>query len=112
MAGTRVVFTKGFPEQKIDEAWGKGERIHILACAGETWVLISDNNSPYDAQRWSTRAEFPKDAIAQAWKDGLDISDIGYGYDRWWAVFSDNTGILNQRWMSSSEFPLKKSNQL
>jgi SpoVK/Ycf46/Vps4 family AAA+-type ATPase len=108
MAGTRVVFTKGFPEQKIDEAWGKGERIHILACAGETWVLISDNNSPYDAQRWSTRAEFPKDAIAQAWKDGLDISDIGYGYDRWWAVFSDNTGILNQRWMSSSEFPSKE----
>ena len=108
MAGTRVVFSKGFPEEQIDQSWEKGERIHGLACSGETWVLISDPSSKMQEQRWSTRAEFPKDAISQAWNDGLDISDIGYGYDRWWAVFSDNTGISNQRWMTTSEFPSKE----
>lgn len=108
MAGTRVVFSKGFPEKQIDEIWEKDERIHLLACTGETWVLVSDQNSKIQGQRWSTRAEFPKDAITQAWNDGLDISDIGYGYDRWWAVFSDNTGIANQRWLASGEFPSKE----
>lgn len=108
MAGNRIVFSEGFPETSIDKIWEEGGRVHLLANAGEKWVLVADSNSKYEQQRWSTREEFPKDAISKAWSDGLDISDIGYGFDRWWAIFSDNTFIANQRWMTSGEFPSKE----
>ncbi len=108
MAGKKIKLSKDFPEDAISKAWDDEELVHMLAYGAGQWAMVTDSESAYSGQRWSTRGDFPKDAIQDGWTEGFDVTNIGYGDGVWFVVMSGESGIEGQRWITSGDFPTKE----
>jgi len=108
MAGKKIKFTNSFPEDPISKAWEEEELVHMLSFGAGQWLMVTDDESPYAGQRWSTRSDFPKDAIQDGWNEGFDVTNIGFGDGVWFVVMSGQSGIEGQRWITSGDFPTKE----
>lgn len=105
-----------FPKDWITEKWNNGYRITSMAYGNGEWIVVMNQNTGYDQQRWKTfESEIPKEWIEQSWNEGYSITSANYGNGLWAVTMSTNSKLGLQSWKTLSDYPLdyikEKSNE-
>lgn len=105
-----------FPKDWITERWNNGYRITSTAYGNGQWIVVMNQDTGYDQQRWKTfESEIPKEWIEQNWNEGYSITSAGYGNGLWEVTMTTNSKLGLQSWKTWSDYPLEyiqeKSNE-
>ncbi len=96
-----------FPEEVIDEEWGKERKLTQLAYGNGKWSLITANCRGWGAQRWRTGGDFPQKEVNNALEEGFAITSLAFGKGEWGVVFTKNSGLSEQKWYKSEKLGQK-----
>ncbi|WP_108423500.1 DUF7477 domain-containing protein [Flagellimonas amoyensis] len=105
-----------FPKDWVTEKWNNGYRITSTTYGNGEWLVVMNQNTGYDQQRWKTfESEIPKEWIEQSWNEGYSITSASYGNGLWAVTMTTNSKLGLQSWKTLSDYPLdyikEKSNE-